>query len=98
MTCKRYPQPSGSTQPVMPRPRISDRVDWSSILPTAHTAVTTQEDTPMTTTTPSRARHDTTTDQDQAVRPFTIDVPETALADLRQRLSSTRWPDELPDV
>ena len=32
------------------------------------------------------------------VRPFTIRVPETILADLRQRLMHTRWPDELRDV
>lgn len=32
------------------------------------------------------------------VRPFTIRVPETTLADLRQRLTHTRWPDELHDV
>lgn len=29
-------------------------------------------------------------------RPFTIDIPETALADLRRRLEATRWPDEIP--
>src|ERR687894_1882819 len=27
-----------------------------------------------------------------AVRPFSIDVPEAALADLRQRIAATRWP------
>ena len=32
------------------------------------------------------------------VRPFTIRVPETTLADLRQRLMHTHWPDELHDV
>ena len=32
------------------------------------------------------------------VRPFIIRVPETTLADLRQRLRHTRWPDELHDV
>ncbi|HEY9411741.1 MAG TPA: epoxide hydrolase [Jiangellaceae bacterium] len=31
------------------------------------------------------------------VRPFRIDVPERDLDDLHARLSSTRWPDELPD-
>jgi pimeloyl-ACP methyl ester carboxylesterase len=31
-------------------------------------------------------------------RPFRIDVPETALDDLRSRLARTRWPDELPDA
>ena len=32
-----------------------------------------------------------------AVRPFTIDVPQTDLDDLRARLARTRWPDELPE-
>jgi len=30
------------------------------------------------------------------VRPFRIEVPEADLEDLRDRLASTRWPDELP--
>ncbi len=30
------------------------------------------------------------------VRPFTIDVPDAVLADLRERLQRTRWPDALP--
>jgi microsomal epoxide hydrolase len=29
-------------------------------------------------------------------RPFAIHVPEAVLADLRQRLERTRWPDEPP--
>jgi pimeloyl-ACP methyl ester carboxylesterase len=29
-----------------------------------------------------------------AIRPFHIDVPEAALADLRRRLQATRWPDK----
>jgi hypothetical protein len=32
------------------------------------------------------------------LQPFRVDVPEAALADLRERLTRTRWPDELPDV
>ncbi len=32
------------------------------------------------------------------VQPFRIDVPEADLADLRDRLARTRWPDELPDA
>jgi epoxide hydrolase len=32
------------------------------------------------------------------IRPFRIEVPETELDDLRQRLARTRWPDELPGV
>ena len=30
---------------------------------------------------------------DNASRPFHIDVPEEELADLRQRVAATRWPD-----
>jgi epoxide hydrolase len=33
---------------------------------------------------------------DAAIEPFHIDVPESALDDLRDRLARTRWPDELP--
>ncbi len=29
------------------------------------------------------------------VRPFTVAVPEAVLADLRDRLARTRWPDEI---
>ena len=32
------------------------------------------------------------------VNPYRIDVPQAALDDLRDRLSRTRWPDELPGV
>jgi epoxide hydrolase len=32
------------------------------------------------------------------IRPFRIEVPQADLDDLRQRLASTRWPDELPGV
>ena len=31
-----------------------------------------------------------------AVRPFTIDVPQAALEDLRRRLAATRWPPDAP--
>ena len=30
------------------------------------------------------------------IRPFRIDIPQTAVDDLRDRLARTRWPDELP--
>jgi pimeloyl-ACP methyl ester carboxylesterase len=33
---------------------------------------------------------------DSAIRPFTIDVPEEQLADLRSRINATKWPD--PEV
>ena len=32
------------------------------------------------------------------VDPFTIQVAEEVLIDLKQRLARTRWPDELPDA
>ena len=30
------------------------------------------------------------------MRPFTIDIPQSQLDDLKQRLAATRWPDEMP--
>jgi len=35
---------------------------------------------------------------DESIRPFRIDVPQTVLDDLDDRLARTRWPDELPGV
>src|SRR5712664_1935523 len=32
--------------------------------------------------------------EDNAVRPFRIDVPEAALVELRKRIAATRWPDK----
>jgi len=34
-----------------------------------------------------------------AIRPFNVEVPESALIDLRQRIAATRWPDRetVPD-
>src|SRR6478609_1309914 len=32
------------------------------------------------------------------IRPFTIEIPQTQLDDLKMRLERTRWPDELPGV
>jgi hypothetical protein len=31
--------------------------------------------------------------EDESVRPFHINVPEAALADMRRRIAATRWPD-----
>ena len=39
-----------------------------------------------------------TTDLTTEIRPFTIDVPQADLDDLRERLERTRFPDELPGV
>jgi pimeloyl-ACP methyl ester carboxylesterase len=33
---------------------------------------------------------------DADIRPFRVDIPDTDLDDLRDRLARTRWPDELP--
>ena len=33
-----------------------------------------------------------------SIQPFTIDIPQADLHDLRERLARTRWPDELPGV
>jgi pimeloyl-ACP methyl ester carboxylesterase len=35
---------------------------------------------------------------DAELRPFRIEIPEADLADLRDRLARTRWPDELPGL
>ena len=32
------------------------------------------------------------------IHPFTVDIPQAQIDDLRARLGNTRWPDELPDV
>jgi pimeloyl-ACP methyl ester carboxylesterase len=32
------------------------------------------------------------------ITPYSIDIPQSALDDLKERLSRTRWPDELPGV
>src|SRR3712207_2951915 len=36
---------------------------------------------------------------DEAIRPFRVQVPDSALADLRRRIAATRWPDRetVPD-
>jgi len=34
-----------------------------------------------------------TATNDQAIRPFNINIPEEALVDLRRRILATRWPD-----
>src|SRR3954468_21030690 len=33
---------------------------------------------------------------DTEIRPFTIDIPQAVLDDLRERLDRAHWPDELP--
>ncbi len=45
----------------------------------------------MTATRPAR-------DAEDGFEPFRIELPESELEDLRQRLDRTRWPDELPDT
>jgi epoxide hydrolase len=41
---------------------------------------------------------DQTESQETQMRPFRIDIPQADLDDLRTRLASTRWPDQLPGV
>jgi len=36
--------------------------------------------------------------EDRAIRPFTIDVPEEELTDLRSRINATKWPDRETDA
>src|SRR6516225_1273370 len=40
------------------------------------------------------ASESTGTATGDAIRPFRIDIPETAIADLRQRIMATRWPEK----
>ena len=35
---------------------------------------------------------------DTSIRPFRIDIPQSQIDDLRDRLARTRWPDEIPGV
>ena len=35
-----------------------------------------------------------TSEQDESIRPFKIDVPQSQLDDLRRRIAETRWPDK----
>ncbi|MFI1396087.1 epoxide hydrolase family protein [Streptomyces sp. NPDC020681] len=39
-----------------------------------------------------------TTPADQRIHPFRMDIPQSDLEDLHDRLDRTRWPDELPGV
>jgi pimeloyl-ACP methyl ester carboxylesterase len=50
-------------------------------------------DKPQTTTTTTGAEG---AFSDAAIRPFRIEIPQSDLNDLRERLARTRWPDELP--
>ncbi len=46
----------------------------------------------------SRATMDNHTESNAAeIRPFRIEIPQADLDDLRARLESTRWPDQVPD-
>jgi Epoxide hydrolase N terminus len=55
----------------------------------AHAVTNYEEDrmSVMTSTTPATA---------PAIRPFTVDVPDDELVELRRRLATTRWPDKEP--
>ena len=41
---------------------------------------------------------DDTDRSDQGIRPFRVEVPQSDLDDLHDRLARTHWPDELPGV
>lgn len=43
-------------------------------------------------------REVTTGTADEGIHPFRIDIPQSDLDDLHERLDRTRWPDELPGV
>ena len=47
----------------------------------------------------SQPQADSTAGSGDSVRPFRIEVPEAALADLKRRIAATRWPDKetVPD-
>ena len=45
---------------------------------------------------PAAAQEENAADDAEAVNPFTIDVPDEVLVDLRERLARTRLPDDLP--
>lgn len=49
-------------------------------------------------TAPSRIHEPHGRDPENLVHPFRLEVPESELQDLKDRLSRTRWPDELPGV
>src|SRR5215211_3375613 len=36
--------------------------------------------------------------EDASIRPFRIEIPQADLDDLRERLTETRWPNEIPGV
>jgi pimeloyl-ACP methyl ester carboxylesterase len=52
-----------------------------------------RKETIVTTTTSAPMRTQTDAASPDAIRPFTVHVPDEALADLRKRLAATRWPD-----
>jgi pimeloyl-ACP methyl ester carboxylesterase len=43
-----------------------------------------------------RANSEAKRDSTAAIRPYTLHVPDSALADLHRRLKETKWPDQLP--
>jgi pimeloyl-ACP methyl ester carboxylesterase len=55
--------------------------------------MTTNQTHPTTSSKPA-ARTDPTKNTPDAVRPFSVSIPDAELADLRRRLAATRWPDK----
>jgi pimeloyl-ACP methyl ester carboxylesterase len=58
-----------------------------------------QKESIMTQTTATPPKNDANVDKD-AIRPFHINIPEEALADLRRRIAATKWPSQelVPDA
>ncbi len=53
---------------------------------------------PRTEPDPNRASSSYRMENNSEIRPFTVDIPQADLDDLRDRLARTRWPTDLPDV
>ena len=63
-----------------------------SLLPLNLAAAAAAGDTPPSQA-PNQGNSPMDTSEDIAIRPFRVNVPEDALADLRRRIAMTRWPD-----
>src|SRR4029078_4852484 len=71
------------------------RFHLDSIASIAHTG--TERSIPFQVMRPREVAHPMSqTQTDTTIRPFTLDIPQADLDDLRDRLDRARWPDELP--
>src|SRR5947209_16058228 len=48
--------------------------------------------TPASGATPQKKEHAMSTAEKQAIRPFRVDFPDEALADMKRRILAVRWP------